>query len=107
MFLIFIIIGWSVSFVANTVSAQPYLSLRAPNTLCSSDSLDTRSDTAPMAAPRAKLLLARPTRPAGIVTRPVAATPLAAATVPTARDPKWTNPRNCLPHHVCVSIGLW
>ena len=88
MFLIFIITGWSVSFVANGVSAQPYLSDIAPKTLCSSDSFDIRSDTAPTAAPRARLLLVRPTNPAGTVTSPVAATALAAPTAPTARLPK-------------------
>ena len=106
MFFIFIITGWSVSFVASGVSAQPYLSRKAPSTFCSSDSFDIRSDTAPMAAPRAKLLLVRPMRPAGTVTMPVAAAAFAVSIVPAARDPKCTRPLSCLPHHVFVSIGL-
>ena len=51
MFFIFIITGWSVSFVDIGVSIQPYLSRNAPKAFCSSDSLDTRSDTAPIPAP--------------------------------------------------------
>ena len=88
MFFIFIITGWSVSFVASGVSNQPYLSRNAPIAFCSSDSLDTRSDTAPTAAPLAILLPAKAVKLAGKVTIPVAAAPLAATTVPTANDPK-------------------
>ena len=106
MFLSFIIIGWSVSFVDNGVSIQPYLSRNAAKAFCSSDSLDIRSDTAPTAAPRNTLLLARPARLAGTDTTPAATAPFAASIVPAARDPKCTRPLSCLPHHVLVSIGL-
>ena len=106
MFFIFIITGWSVSLVASGVSNQPYLSRNAPIAFISSDSLDTRSDTAPIAAPLAMLLPAIAVKLAGKVTIPVAAIPLAASTVPAAIDPKCTNARSCLPHHVLVSIGL-
>ena len=104
MFFIFMTTGWSVSFVDIGVSAHPYLSRNAPNAFCSSDSFDTRSDTAPTAAPLIMLPFDSASIPAGIVTAPVATAALAAATVPTASVPKWTKPRNCLPHHVFVSV---
>ena len=86
--MIFIVTGESVSFVDIIVSAQPYLSRNAPNAFCSSDSFDIRSDTAPTVAPLTRLLAANAVSPAGIDKIPVAAAPLAASTVPAARDPK-------------------
>ena len=41
-----------------------------------------------------------------MVIKPVATAPFAANIVPAAIEPKCINPRNCLPHHVRVSIGL-
>ena len=89
-----------MSLVAKGVSTQPYRSRNAPNAFCSSDSFDIRSDTAPIAAPLTRLLLANAVSPAGTVISPVAAAPFAASIVPAARDPKCTSPRNCLPHHL-------
>ena len=108
MFFIFITTGESVSLVASGVSNHPYLSRKAPIAFMPSDSLDIRSDTAP--TPAALIRLGAPSKafapPATPAPSPVAANALADSTVPAANVPKCTKPRNCLPHHVFVSIGL-
>ena len=106
MFLNFIIIGWSVSFVVSGVSIQPYCLVKAPRALCPSDSLDIRSETPPIAialvtVPSPNILAdAAPNKGT-----PAAANPFADNTIPAAMLPKCTVPLKSLPHHVLVMIG--
>ena len=77
-----------MSLVAKGVSAQPYLSRKAPKAFCPSDSLETRSVTAPNAAPLTKLALVKAIKPAGILIGAVAATHFAAKSAAADIEPK-------------------